>query len=141
MVTTDKSGAAYLLNRDKMGDYTQPNNSSLETFQVGFAVHGSFAFFDNQLYLAGDGGPLEAWKFDAKTERFATAPDSKSHATFGIAGNDGGSATPSISANGTGNAVLWALDNSLFGTGPAVLRAYNPAQSGYRVLRQHPGRQ
>jgi len=127
LVTTDKSGAAYLLNCDRMGDYTEPNNSSLQTFQVGFAVHGSFAFFDNQLYLAGDGGPLEAWKFDTKTERFGTSPDSSSAATFGIPGNDGGSATPSISANCTKNAVLWALDNSQFGSGPAVLRAYNPA--------------
>ncbi len=127
MVTTDKSGAAYLLNRDRMGDYTEPNNSSLETFQVGFAVHGSFAFFDNRLYLAGDGGPIEAWKFDPKTERFATTPESRSHATFGIPFNDGGSATPSVSANGTKNGVLWALDNSQFGSGPAVLRAYDPA--------------
>ena len=34
-------------------------------------------------------------------------------------------ATASLSANGTSNGIIWDLDNSTYGTGPAVLRAYD----------------
>jgi hypothetical protein len=41
-------------------------------------------------------------------------------------------ATPSISANGTTNGILWAIDSSQYGDpgpgpGPAVLHAINPS--------------
>ena len=34
-------------------------------------------------------------------------------------------ATASLSANGTSNGIIWDLDNSTYGTGPAVLHAYD----------------
>jgi hypothetical protein len=62
-----------------------------------------------------------------------TAPTATSPETYGFPG-----ATPSISANGTSNAVVWALQNG----SPAILRAYaatnvamelyNSAQAGTR---------
>ena len=55
---------------------------------------------------------------------FNTTPTSKSPNTIGFAG-----ATPSISANGTSNGILWALDNSAYGSsGPAVLYAYSASK-------------
>jgi len=48
--------------------------------------------------------------------RLASAPSSQTSTTFGYPG-----ATPSVSANGTTNGILWAVENS----GTAVLHAYD----------------
>ncbi len=34
-------------------------------------------------------------------------------------------ATASLSANGTTNGIIWDIDNTNYGTGPAVLHAYD----------------
>ncbi len=127
-VTSDKSGTIYLLNRDKLGGYGTPNDSSLQSFSNGsYGIHSSLAFFKDRLYGAFDGSPLETWDFDPEVQQFVTPPESQSSVTFGCIGCDGGGATPSISANGTTDGVVWALDNSGFGATSAILHAYDPA--------------
>ncbi len=127
-VTSDKSGTIYLLNRDKMGGFTTPNDNSLQSFSNGnHGVHSSLAFFEKRLYGAFDGGPLETWDFDPELQQFVTPPESQSAATYGCSGCDGGGATPSISANGSANGIVWTLDNSGFGAAPAILHAYDPS--------------
>ena len=127
-VTSDKSGTIYLLNRDKLGGFSSPNDSSLQSFtNGGYGVHSSLAFFNKRLYGAFDGGPLEAWDFDPELEQFVTPPESQSTAIYGCTGCNGAGATPSISADGTSNGIVWALDNSGFGVTGAVLHAYDPA--------------
>lgn len=127
-VTTDKSGTIYLVNRDKMGHYGTPNDTSVQNFSNGgYTIHNSFAFFNNALYEAPDGGPLQGWTFQPQTELFSTPAQSQSAVTFGCNGCDGGGSTPSVSANGTANGIVWALDNSTYGSGAAILHAYNPA--------------
>src|SRR5262245_62495101 len=50
-----------------------------------------------------------------------TAPFTQSNTVFNFPGSQ-----PSISANGTSNAIAWALQVDNFGVkGPAVLHAYN----------------
>lgn len=128
LVTTDKSGQIYLLDRDQMGGYLQSSNEDIQDFQDGgFDVHASFAFFNNTLYLAPDGGPLSAWTFNPTTGLFNTTPATASNSTFGCDGCDGAGGTPSISANGTANAIVWILDNSGFIYNPAVLHAWDPS--------------
>jgi hypothetical protein len=127
-VTADKSGQIHLVNRDNMGHFTTPNNSSRQSFSDGgFSIHNSFAFFNNTLYLAVDGGPLEAWTFNPQTELFSTTPQSKSGFLYKCPEANGCGSTPSISANGTSNAIVWSLDNSLYYNKPSVLHAYDAA--------------
>lgn len=126
-VTTDKSGTIYLLDGDKLGGFTTPNDSSLQSFLSGYTYHSSFAFFKNKMYGAGDGGPLQAWTYDPELVRFVTSPQAQTSTTFGCVGCNGGGSTPSISANGGADGIVWALDNSAFGFGAAVLHAYDPA--------------
>lgn len=123
MVTADKNGGIYLINRDKMGGFDPASNADLHDFNIGLTIKNSFAFLNNRLYLAPDGGPLTAWTFDPATESLITPPQ-VSTAIFGCNNCNGSGSTPSISANGVANGVVWALDNSGFRTGPAVLHAF-----------------
>jgi hypothetical protein len=145
LVSVDKDGQIYLLDRDSLGGFSSTTNNDVQDFSDGgFNIHNSMAFFNNQLYLAPDGGPLSAWTFDAASQQFsttaATAPDS----SFGCDGCDGAGATPSISVNGTQaeTAIVWVLDNSNFGAGPAVLHAFTPslAKELYNSSQETSGR-
>ena len=72
------------------------------------------AYFNNTVYYGPVGSPIQAFTIgNAKLSTSATARTSNS---FGYPG-----ATPSISANGTSNGIVWAVEN----TTPAVLHAYN----------------
>jgi hypothetical protein len=126
LVTSDKSGVIYLLNRDALGGYRSNSNNDIQDFSNGnYNIHASFAFFNNRLYLASDGGPLSAWSFNPKTGLFNTTPITAPDSSFGCSGCDGSGATPSISANGTADAIVWVLDNSNYGSSPAVLHAFD----------------
>jgi hypothetical protein len=123
-VTADKSGTIYLLNLDNMDRYITPGDSSVQDFaDSGFTIHNSFAFFNNKLYLGVDGGPMEAWTFNPQTELFATTP-TKSSGTYGCNGCSGAGGTPSVSANGTNNGIVWMIQNSAYYNGPAILHAF-----------------
>ena len=125
-VTVDKTGEIYLLNRDNMGKYTTANNSSLQSLSDGgLFIHNSLAFFNNTLYAGLDGGPVTAWTFNPQTQRFSTTPHSKAGSSFGCNDCNGSGATPSISANGTANGIVWALNNFAYYNRAAVLHAYN----------------
>ena len=130
-VTVDKSGTIYLLNRDNLGGYNASADSSLQSFSDGgFSIHNSVAFFGNELYLGADGGPLQGWTLNPQTERFTTTVQSRTINTFGCAACNGAGSTPSISANGSANGIVWALDNIGYGNSAAILHAYDPAHLG-----------
>lgn len=126
VATSDKTGQIYLDNRDSLGHFNPNVNPDVQDFgDGGYSVHSNFAFFNNQLYLAPDGGPVETWSFNPTTEKFTTTVSSKSVHTFGCNGCDGGGSNLAISANGTQNGIVWAIDYSTYGSGPAVLYAYD----------------
>src|SRR5258708_2057035 len=71
MLTADKSGQIYLLNRDNLGHFNAVKNPDVQDFSDGgFPVHSNLVFFNNALYLATDGGPLEQFAFNPKTGKF-----------------------------------------------------------------------
>jgi hypothetical protein len=74
------------------------------------------AYFNNTVYYGGVGDYLKA--FSITNAKLGSTPSSKSATTFGYPG-----ATPSISSNGTSNAIVWAVDSSTGST--AVLHAYD----------------
>jgi hypothetical protein len=126
LATSDKSGTIYLINRDKMGGYTTPDDSSLQAFSNGgFSIHSAYAYFNNTLYIAPDSGPMQAWTLDTDTDLFLKTPQSKSPTNLGTSQPSG--STPSISANGTANAIVWAIDNNGYNNTPGILYAFNAA--------------
>ena len=83
------------------------------------------AYFNNTVYFWGSNDVLKAYTLTSGL--LSTSPTSSSTITLGFPG-----ATPSISADGTTNGIVWAIDSSQFGIGgpglgPAVLYAFNPS--------------
>jgi hypothetical protein len=119
-----KSGTIYLVDRDNMGHYNAANDSQIVQSVVS-AIGASFAtpaYFNKTIYYQGNGDRLKA--FAITNGALSTAPIHRSSATIGFPG-----ATPSVSANGTNNAIVWVIQNTAVSqgapTGPAILFAYN----------------
>lgn len=118
-----KTAPIYLVDRDNMGRFRFGNdNQIVQQFNGG--PYGDRdvtpAFFNNTLYIMDGNGRLAGYTIS--NAQFNTTPME----TPDGYDNKGG-ATACVSANGTSNAIVWALYNSggETPTGPCVLRAYN----------------
>jgi len=120
IVGAGKEGKIYLVDRDNMGGFNAANDGQIVQSFPGIA--NSFAtpaYFNNALYYAGGGDTVKAFRFSGGL--LVTTPASQSTAAIGWPG-----ATPSISANGISNAIVWILQSTGADSGAkAVLRAYN----------------
>jgi len=117
-VGAGKDSILYLVNRDSMGKFSSNNSNIYQQFAGALpgGIYSAPAYFNNTVYYGPVGSPIEAFTFsNAKLSTSATA---KTATSFVYPG-----ATPSISANGTSNAIVWAVEN----TTPAVLHAYDAA--------------
>lgn len=118
-----KDGYLYLLSRDNMGHLGDSN--AWQRFSFGAPIFSTGAFWKNSFYLAGVGGALTAYPLNTTTDMLGAA-SSVSATRYGFPGT-----SPSISATGTTNGIVWTLDNSQYctpqsaGCGPAVLHAYD----------------
>jgi hypothetical protein len=113
-----KDSNLYVVNRDSMGKFSVNNNNIYQELAGGLpgGVWAMPAYFNNTVYYGSMGGPIRAFAIaNAKLSSNATAQTANS---FGYPG-----ATPSISANGTSEGIVWAVENAA----TAVLHAYNAA--------------
>jgi fibronectin type 3 domain-containing protein len=121
LVGSGKEGKIYLIDRDHMGHYTTGLDNVVQT--LAGAISGSFdtpAYYNGTLYYVGGsntGGPNDHGKtFALSNGQFtSTAPTSQTPETYTYPGS-----TPSISANGNSNGIVWDLDR-----GSNQLRAYD----------------
>jgi hypothetical protein len=114
-VGAGKDSNLYVVNRDNMGKFNPSANNIYQ--EIAGALPGGVwsmpAYFNNAIYYGPVGGTLRA--FSITNARLTTAPTSQTSMAFEYPGT-----TPSISANGTSNGIVWAHENS----SPAVLHAY-----------------
>jgi hypothetical protein len=119
IVGAGKDSNIYIGDRDNLGKYSPTNNAALYQELTSALPGGAWsmpAYFNHTVYYGGVGDNLKA--FTISNAALGIAPSSKSATTFGYPG-----ATPSVSANGTSNGIVWALES---GTGSAaVLHAYD----------------
>jgi hypothetical protein len=115
-VGSGKDGHIYVVNRDAMGKFNSGSNNIYQELSgvLGGGVFSMPAYFNGTLYYGAVGDAIKAFK--VTNAKLATGPASQTSNTFRYPG-----ATPSISANGTSNAIVWAAEN----TSPAVLHAYD----------------
>lgn len=130
LVGCGKQGTIYLVDRDHLGGYNSTNDNQIvqELVSVIGGTWSSPAYFNNHIYYLGSGDFLQA--FPITNAVIGSSPDSTGTNQYGFPG-----ATPSISADGTNNAIVWAIESDAFSSnGPAVLHAYvatNVAQELY----------
>jgi len=138
-----KDGNLYVINRDAPGGLGDSHawqqisvgtESDTSTTDPG-VIFCAPAMWNDTLYLAGVKGPLMAFQLDLSTARFSqSATTTSPSGGFGFPGS-----TPSVSAMGTTNGVVWALDNGQYctnaspGCGPAVLHAYDAANVAHEL--------
>ena len=117
-----KTSPVYVVDRDNMGRWNAGYNNIVQQFNGAWGGGGgvSPAFFNNTLYIFDNNTKLAAYTISNAV--FNTTPV-ESPDTY--PNRNGVSA--SISANGTSNAIAWAIynDGSESPSTPAILRAYN----------------
>jgi len=120
-----KDQIIYVVNRDAMGKFNPKNDA--EVYQelpnsLGGAEFASPAYFNNTVYYGATLAPLKA--FPIVNAMLADTPSSLSANRFDYPGT-----TPSISANGTANAIVWAVENANSG----VLHAFDAANLAHEL--------
>ena len=121
MLSGGKQGTIYLVDRDNMGRFNPTDNSQIVQSLVGKVkpIFSGPTYWENKVYIGGVKDTIK--QFSLSNGLLSTAPVSQSTATFGFPG-----AELAVSANGSENGILWALENAAYRTQlPAVLHAYD----------------
>ena len=115
-VGAGKDQNIYVVDRDNMGKFNSTANNIYQeiTGQLADGMWSKPSYFNNTVYFAAVTDALKA--FPVTSGMLATSPSSQSTVHFGYPG-----ATPTISANGATNGIVWAVENNTTG----VLHAFN----------------
>jgi len=116
-VGAGKDSRIYVVNRDSMGKFSSTGDTAIyQEISGGLSgtVYSMAAYFNSTVYYGAVTDTLKA--FPITNAMLATAATVHSANTFQYPGT-----TPSVSANGTTNGIVWAVENA----SPAVLHAYD----------------
>ena len=128
-----KDGTLYILNQASLGGFSSSDATAWQKVATGYVIFSTVAMWNDTIYLgpttfSGTSAPLTSYALNTSTtpSRFVQQAQATVPVKFGFPGP-----SPAISATGTSNGVVWALDNSQYctnqsqGCGPAVLHAYD----------------
>jgi hypothetical protein len=122
LVQVGKTGSIYLVDRDHMGGYNPDNNHQIVQ-DMENAIGGMWAspgWWNNNVYFGGEYDNLRQYTFNTTTGLLSSGAVYITTTYFDYPGP-----TPSISANGNNDAILWALATDGYPKAPAVLHAYD----------------
>jgi hypothetical protein len=142
LVVAGKSGTLYLLDRENLGGYTASGDQVVQEITNAVGVPGvwsSPAYWNGNIYYWGVNDKLKSFSL---ADGQLTGPTGVSSETLAFPG-----ATPSISANGTTQGIVWAINSDGYGgQASATLFAHdalNTATTFYssatNVSRDDPG--
>jgi hypothetical protein len=127
-VGAGKDANIYVVDRNNMGKFNPNNNNAIYQELVGAfpsGVWASPAYFNNTVYCGSVGWSLKA--FPINNAKLAS-PSSQTATNFAYPG-----ASPAVSANGTTNGIVWAVENS----DPAVLHAYDATNLAHELYNSN----
>ena len=122
MVGAGKEGRIYVVNRDSMGEFHSGSDSIIQEIPNALGQHTTHtfersystpAYWGGWVYFIGTDDNVRSFKVSSGL--WTTTPTAISPETYPFPG-----ANPTISANGSTNGILWALQRG----SPPVLRAY-----------------
>ena len=133
VVGAGKDGNLYVGDRDNLGKLNQkaPNNSNLyQEIPNAFPnqVFSGPAYFNNAVYYAGVDDVLRAFTFS--NAMLGMTATSQSMTSFAYPGS-----TPSVSANGTKDGIVWALESAANASG--VLHAYDATNLSHELYNSN----
>ena len=121
MVASGKVGIVYFLDQTNLGHYNSGANQDLGEVSVGFNttdITGGFfgqpAYWNGNIYTIIVGDSLR--QFTIGNGSISTVASSNSSNTFQFRG-----ATPTVSASGTTNGIVWVADVNGYQSGGAVI--------------------
>ncbi|MBV9268445.1 MAG: hypothetical protein JO061_19920, partial [Acidobacteriaceae bacterium] len=120
-VVGGKGGTVYVVNRDRMGKFLPGNNHhAVQTIKMGGSIMGAPAYWNGHLYYFASNDVLK--DFALQGGRLSSEPVAAGEITIVDPG-----ATPSISANGARDGIVWFLKTKGWQSNdrPAVLFAYD----------------
>ena len=115
-VGAGKDQIIYVVDRDNLGKFNPGGDQIYQELNgvLGGPVFAAPAWFNNALYYGAVGSPIIA--LSVSSAQVSSTPSSQTSGSFEYPG-----ATPSISAHGATNGIVWAAENNT----PAVLHAYD----------------
>ncbi|WP_206954157.1 PQQ-binding-like beta-propeller repeat protein [Trinickia acidisoli] len=128
VVGAGKNSKIFVLDRDAMGKFNRTRNAVWQEVdgQLVGGVYSMPAYYGNVVYYGAVGDSLRA--FPISSARLAETPSSKSDFKFPYPG-----ATPSVSANGSRDAIVWAAENGRVG----ALHAFDASDLGHELYNSN----
>jgi len=118
-ISAGKEGKIYLVNRDHLGKFQSDNDSQIvQSIPDALGTtpddrnFSSAVYWNGSVYFVGNTDAIK--QFQLNSGLLSTSPVSQSSHQFGYTGSC------SISANGSGNGILWTME-----AGGSVLHAYD----------------
>ncbi|MDR5856441.1 PQQ-binding-like beta-propeller repeat protein [Caballeronia sp. LZ062] len=111
-----KNSVIYVVDRDSMGKFDSNADHIYQEIvgQIRGPMFSIPAYFNRTVYFGAIGDSIKA--FTITDARLSSTPASQTPTSFGAPG-----ATPSVSANGAANGIVWAVENGTI----AALHAYD----------------
>jgi hypothetical protein len=112
-----KDGNIYVVDTANMGRFNPGTNSGIYqqvSGVLGAGIWGVPAWFGDHVYFGPRSGNLVAFQF--RNAKLGTSASSQSATNYTYPGT-----SPSVSADGTKNGIVWAIEHQ----NPSVLHAYN----------------
>ncbi len=140
LVQIGKSGRVYVLNRESLGGYNASNSTDPgQAVNLANGLWGSPAYWNGRVYIWPKSDSLRLYGFANGAITGQTSISNESAGTY--------SPSPSISANGTTNGIVWSLKTDNFGSGgQATLYAHDATNvatllysSTQNATRDNPG--
>jgi len=119
-----KDSTIYVIDRDNMGKFHHDSDALVGMVKMPGGGYGAFAYWNDHAYFAASDDYLRGYSIASGK----LAPVATSSTKFENPG-----ATPSVSANGKKNAIVWAIATKTWNgpdTKPAVLYAFDAAKLG-----------
>jgi hypothetical protein len=130
LITGGKGGSVYVINRDNMGHFNSANDNNIiqtlvNIFPNGVPEPGNYSapvYFNGTVYFSPVNDTLQAFRLSNGT--LSLAPTSRTSLVYAYPGG-----AFSVSANGTANGILWAVQRAggsvTSNTDPGTLHAYD----------------